>query len=125
MSSLTRRRPRPSTTPWRQAFGSSGWIRSTSRRIARSCVCRSAPAGVARLDGARVLVGRSNESEQVLAFGPWIDALRSVDVAGDEALLATLRPAWRAELARLLPELEAPGLPAAGQDSRRLFESVV
>jgi tetratricopeptide (TPR) repeat protein len=82
-------------------------------------------ASEARRHGARVLVGRAHESEQVLAFGPWVDALRAADVGNDDAVLASLRPAWRAELARLLPEVETPGLPPVGDDSRRLFESVV
>ena len=82
-------------------------------------------AGEARRSGARMLIGRAHESEQVLAFGPWIDALRAADVGNDETVLASLRPAWRAELARLLPELETPGLPPAGQYSRRLFESIL
>lgn len=70
---------------------------------------------------ARVLLGRSYESEQILPFGPWIDVLR----AGHAALKAsepTLAPAWRAELARLLPELGPP--PTSPVDARRLFEAV-
>jgi len=73
---------------------------------------------------ARVLLGRCYESEQMLPFGPWVDALRAGQVVpGDPALLA-LEPAWLAELARLFPEIVA-GFPAAGDDARRLFESVV
>jgi DNA-binding SARP family transcriptional activator len=76
--------------------------------------------------GGRVLLGRAYETEQVLAFGPWVDALRGVDVAADAMVLDSLDPVWRAELARLLPELGGtepePSAPAA--DHRRLFEAI-
>jgi predicted ATP-dependent serine protease len=52
--------------------------------------------------GGAVVLGRSYESEQVLPFGPWVDALRAgraIDV------LRKMAPAWRTELAHLLPEL--------------------
>jgi tetratricopeptide (TPR) repeat protein len=69
-----------------------------------------------------VLVGRSYESEQVLPFGPWVDALRPA--VTDDAVLASLNPVWRSELTRLFPEIAGPALPAAGDDARRLFEGV-
>lgn len=76
-----------------------------------------------RRRGARLLAGRCYESAQVLPFGPWAEAFR-----GDEEALRTgvetLEPIWQAELARLLPELGAPGLPVAGDDRLRLFEAV-
>jgi DNA-binding SARP family transcriptional activator len=74
--------------------------------------------------GGRVLIGRSYESEQILPFGPWVDAFRSGQILDDEALLGTPNQVWRSELARLLPELVRPGLPAASDDQLRLFESV-
>jgi DNA-binding SARP family transcriptional activator/tetratricopeptide (TPR) repeat protein len=74
--------------------------------------------------GARVLLGRSHESEQILPFGPWVDAFRTGHVVDDEEILSALGPVWRAELARLFPEVHAPGLPAAADDARRLFEAV-
>ncbi|HKB25637.1 MAG TPA: AAA family ATPase, partial [Methylomirabilota bacterium] len=72
-----------------------------------------------------VLLGRAYESEQILPFAPWVDALRAGRVAEDAHLLERLGPAWRAELARLVPEVAA-GPPAAGatMDNRQLFESV-
>ena len=74
--------------------------------------------------GARVLVGRAFESEQILPFRPWVEALRQA--------LAVLRDApggsspRRGELARVFPELSGDGAPppitAAGH--LRLFESL-
>jgi DNA-binding SARP family transcriptional activator/KaiC/GvpD/RAD55 family RecA-like ATPase len=73
--------------------------------------------------GLRILLGRAYESEQVLPFGPWVDALRAGRVIDD---LKTLPPAWRAELARLVPELGGPpAAPGSGAaDYLQLFESV-
>jgi DNA-binding SARP family transcriptional activator len=73
--------------------------------------------------GVRVLLGRSYESEQVLPFGPWLDAFRSGGVGHDAAPLERLSPVWRAELAALLPEVESEPVPPS-QDRARLFESV-
>ncbi len=72
----------------------------------------------------RVLLGRSHESEQILPFGPWVDALRAGQAVPDDPALLALEPAWRAELARLFPEIGTAGLPAPGDDARGLFESV-
>lgn len=76
--------------------------------------------------GIRVLVGRSYEAERILAFGVWVDALRAARLGDDPELLDALGPTWRAELARLLPELVAPGSPptTGSTDYRWLFESV-
>jgi len=75
--------------------------------------------------GSGVLIGRAYETEQTLAFGPWLDALRAGGVTRDEALLVALGPVWRAELARLLPEVGLPPPPAAvGADALRLFEAM-
>jgi DNA-binding SARP family transcriptional activator len=72
----------------------------------------------------RVVIGRCYESEQGLPLGPWIDALRAAGVVPDDPALSSLEPGWRAELARLFPEVRAPGLPPASDDARRLLESV-
>src|SRR5262245_33694309 len=64
----------------------------------------------------RVVLGRSYESEQILPFGPWVDGLRTGRVLDDEALLARLNPAWRAELGRLVPELAVSGQAAPAGD---------
>jgi DNA-binding SARP family transcriptional activator len=53
----------------------------------------------------RVLSARSYESEQVLLFGPWVDALRAGGVVDDHEMLRELSPALRTDLAHLLPEL--------------------
>lgn len=76
--------------------------------------------------GWRVLVARAHESEQMLPLGLWVDALRAggvVEWLGDEGALD--RP-WRAELARLFPELGASVTtsPPSAQDYVRLFEAV-
>ena len=75
-------------------------------------------------DGARVLMGCSHEAEQILPFGPWVDALRTAGVLTEQHVIESLKPVWRAELTRLLPEAAAPGLPPASDDYLRLFESV-
>ncbi len=76
--------------------------------------------------GGRVLLGRSYETEQILPFGPWVDALRTGQVVSDVELLEGLSPVWRAELAWLLPELGEPGPPlsTAAENYLRLFEAV-
>ena len=84
----------------------------------------------ARRDGARVLIGESVElGEGELPYGPLVAALRPLSRAGDPALDA-VRPAARAELARLLPGLGAPGDPspggaAAGAAQALVFEALL
>ena len=76
--------------------------------------------------GTAVVIGRSYESEQILPFGPWVDALRAGRVADDAELLARLTPAVRAELARLVPDVLGGAPPAAATtDMRLIFESVI
>jgi DNA-binding SARP family transcriptional activator len=77
-----------------------------------------------REQGARLLLGRCYESQQVLPFGPWVDALRGGGVSQEAETLQELAPVWRAELSRLLPEVSAPDLPAPSDDLLKLFESV-
>jgi DNA-binding SARP family transcriptional activator len=74
----------------------------------------------------RMLLGRCHEGEQILAFGPWIDAFRAGRLPEDRALLDRLEPVWRAELVRLLPELEGSEVPVSPDppDAPRLFEGV-
>ena len=73
--------------------------------------------------GGRVLVARGYVTEQTLAYGPWMDALRTVL---DDDVCASLEPVWRAELARLFPQLAdmAPPRAAGPEDHVRLFEAV-
>ena len=78
----------------------------------------------------RALVGRCYETERILPFAPWVDALRTGHVLEEGELLETLEPGWRAELGRLLPELPgAPAMPTSvpigrGGNARHLFEAI-
>ncbi len=97
-------------------------------------VCGDAGVGKTRLleafcgrlvgAGSRCLRGRCFESEQVLPFALWVDLLRSARAALDAATLAALPPAYRSELARILPDcdLAAERTPARA-DARTLFEA--
>ena len=60
--------------------------------------------------GSLPLLGRSYEIEQALPFGPWNNILRSGRIIDDPDIIQSLNPIWRIELARLFPELGAPGL---------------
>ena len=81
-------------------------------------------AAEARRKGGRALIGRCHESEQVLPFGPWIDALRAGRVTDDPDLLVKVGAVWRAELARLLPEIaDTPAAPPTS-DAAQLFEAI-
>jgi len=73
-----------------------------------------------------ILLGRAYESEQILSFGPWVGALRDAGVLTDERVLQDLETAWRAELARLLPELADADRPVAttAPSQLRLFEAL-
>jgi DNA-binding SARP family transcriptional activator/tetratricopeptide (TPR) repeat protein len=75
--------------------------------------------------GAHVLVGRSHESERILPLAPWAEALRAAGIGRDPRLLGDLGGPWRAELRRLLPEIDpsAPA-PSPGRDPLRLFDVV-
>ena len=76
--------------------------------------------------GARVLVGRCYEAEQILPFAPWVDAFRAGRVHLEREVLAACSASCRAELSRLLPELGLPGqVPGLTPiDYRQLFDSV-
>ncbi|MGH7303252.1 MAG: ATP-binding protein, partial [Candidatus Rokuibacteriota bacterium] len=78
-------------------------------------------AAAASAQGARVLLGRGHETEQILPFRPWIDALRA-----GRALEAAGTSRGRAELARLFPELATPETqpPITAEGRQRLFESL-
>jgi DNA-binding SARP family transcriptional activator len=80
---------------------------------------------VALQRGGQVLQGRCYESERSLPFAPWISALRDARLGAHGNVVGTLRPVWRTELARLLPELADGALPPADPaDALRLFEAV-
>ena len=71
----------------------------------------------------RVVVGRSYESEQVLPFGPWVDAFRTAH-AWDE--LRAAAATYGGELSHLLPELGGHSVePSKGApDFLKVFEAV-
>ena len=77
-------------------------------------------------EGWRVIVGRSYETERMLALGVWAGAFRAAGLADRRETLADLSPAWRAELARLLPDVAEPGArtPRSSGSELRLFEAV-
>ena len=82
--------------------------------------------GEATRRGGAVLLGRAYETEQVLPFGVWVDAIRASSALADPALLAALAPGWRMELARLFPEI-APAdttFRPDAVDAMRLFDSL-
>ena len=75
--------------------------------------------------GVRCYLGRAYLSGQLLAFAPWIEALRAGNVVGNAPLLASLGPAWVAELSRLIPDIGAgPPDRASEPGAQRLFEAV-
>jgi DNA-binding SARP family transcriptional activator/energy-coupling factor transporter ATP-binding protein EcfA2 len=83
-------------------------------------------AGLASARGAMLIRARCFESEQVLPFAPWVEALRGQVALSDEALRAGLAPALRAELSRLLPwgeQAQAHEI-AAPENALRLLEAV-
>ena len=75
--------------------------------------------------GGRVLMGRGHESEQILPFGPWVDALAAGRELVNGSWLTTLPRALRRELGRLLPELgPRDDESTAPPDYLKLFEGV-
>ena len=86
----------------------------------------TALAAHARHREVRGLLGFSYESEQVLAFGPWVEALRYAQLTEHLDVFNGLTPAWHQALAHLVPELtssrQEPTLSLP--DHLRLFEAV-
>jgi tetratricopeptide (TPR) repeat protein len=83
-------------------------------------------AAEAARGGALVLTSRCQETDRILAFAPWVEAIRGAGIARDPVLLAALDARYRQELARLLPELEtdAPRPAPSSAEHLRLFEAV-
>jgi tetratricopeptide (TPR) repeat protein len=79
--------------------------------------------GDAARQGFGILLGRARETEQILPFGPWLDALHGAPLA---ATLDDLAADWRGELAALFPDPATGRPPAAprGGAARRLFEGM-
>jgi DNA-binding SARP family transcriptional activator/tetratricopeptide (TPR) repeat protein len=63
-------------------------------------------AAQAAAHGARIMVGRCHETEQVLALHPWIDALRGDRPGLSAQIRDRLGAAAGAELVRVFPELQ-------------------
>jgi DNA-binding SARP family transcriptional activator len=97
--------------------------------IGKSRLVAELTVGATQRQG-RVLVGRCYETERILPFAPWVDALRTGQVLEERELIDTLEPGWRSELGRLLPELPgAPPMPTSvplgrGGNARHLFEAI-
>ena len=79
----------------------------------------------AQARGTRILFGRSYPTEQMLTFGPWVEALRAGRAVADPDVLSALGTIGRLELARLFPEIGGPeGDGRRPVEHRRLFDSV-
>jgi ATP/maltotriose-dependent transcriptional regulator MalT len=94
-------------------------------RLAAEAASRAEASGARVLSGACVQVG-----EEALPYAPFSDGLRPLVRELDPAALDELVGPWRAELARLLPDLGRPGpVVEVGPDGRftqaRLFEVVL
>ncbi len=110
---------------FRRAMGGHGGVLTVlgEAGIGKTRLVREAVAGATR-DGARVLLGRAYESHQGFPFSPWTDALRAGGVV-DEVRDDAGAQRWRAELARLFPELGG-GEPIAllgAESAAKLFEA--
>jgi tetratricopeptide (TPR) repeat protein len=75
--------------------------------------------------GAQALVGQSHETERLLAFGPWVQAIREAGFVGSRALEG-LGAGWIADLSYLFPELRQPEwpLPSEPIEALRLFDAM-
>jgi DNA-binding SARP family transcriptional activator len=75
--------------------------------------------------GAQALVGRSHETERLLAFGPWVQAIREAGIVESPALKG-LGAGWIADLSYLFPELRQPEwpLPSEPIEALRLFDAM-
>ena len=82
-------------------------------------------SAMAAARGTRILASHAHETEQILPFRPWIEALRAghaLDAVRTESAGSASR---RTELARLFPELAGAAPPhIAGPGHLRLFESL-
>ena len=79
--------------------------------------------------GGRALIGRCYETERILPFAPWVDALRTGQVLEERELLDTLEPGWRPSSAgccRSSRGTADAGLGAIGRggNARHLFEAI-
>ena len=74
---------------------------------------------------ARALLGQSYETERLLPFGPWVQAIREAGIIESRALQG-LGAGWVAELSYLFPELRPPEWPAPSEpiEALRLFDAM-
>ncbi len=75
--------------------------------------------------GAQTLIGHSYETERLLPFGPWVQAIREAGVL-DSRAAERLSAGWLGELSYLFPELrprEWP-LPSEPIEALRLFDAL-
>ena len=82
---------------------------------------------VARGDGKIAVAARSHEGESGIGFGLVAAALRAALDAAGEGPLAQVPPHWRAEAARLVPEVATVDATAAGDSlaaQQRLYEGL-
>jgi DNA-binding SARP family transcriptional activator/tetratricopeptide (TPR) repeat protein len=86
-------------------------------RLTEELGARAAP------QDCRVLRAQAHETERILPFALWVEALREAALACGRAA-GDRSPAWAKDLARLFPEL-APGRARSGPgDTLRLFEAL-
>ena len=80
---------------------------------------------VATRRGAQTLIGHSYETERLLPFGPWVQAIREAGVLESRAV-ERLSAGWLAELSYLFPELRPRGwpLPSEPIEALRLFDGL-
>jgi predicted ATPase len=75
-------------------------------------------------NGVRVLRGSCFESEQVLPFSLWANLIANANVAAEPQVLAAIPAASRAELGRLIPELDGTSPPRESAEAVLLFRAV-
>jgi DNA-binding SARP family transcriptional activator len=75
--------------------------------------------------GAQAVIGRAYETERLLPFGPWVQAIREAGITKSRALEG-LGAGWVADLSYLLTELRPPEwpLPSGPIEALRLFDAM-
>jgi TolB-like protein/tetratricopeptide (TPR) repeat protein len=75
--------------------------------------------------GAQALIGHAYETERLLPFGPWVEAIREAGILEGRAL-EKLGGGWLAELSYLFPELRPPEWPVPSEpiEALRLFDAM-
>src|SRR5215470_3120453 len=75
--------------------------------------------------GAQALIGQAYETERLLPFGSWVQAIREAGIL-EGRTLEKLGAGWLAELAYLFPELRPPEWPVPSEpiEALRLFDAI-